>query len=103
MKVLIALSVFMASEIIREKLMRFFRYLDIAVESEQFVATIAGGYDIHGLILVEPENVRDWQSQRALKSKNPGTGSPHGYVEDLFENKVHRRTLQVKIKSGLGG
>lgn len=49
---------FMASEIIREKLMRFLGEelpYSVTVEIEQFVTNDRGGYDIHGLILVERE------------------------------------------------
>ncbi len=49
---------FMASEIIREKLMRFLGAelpYSVTVEIERFVSNERGGYDINGLILVERE------------------------------------------------
>lgn len=54
---------FMASEIIREKLMRFLGAelpYSVTVEIEQFVSNDRGGYDIHGLILVEREGQKKW-------------------------------------------
>lgn len=64
---------FMASEIIREKLMRFLGAelpYSVTVEIEQFVTNERGGYDIHGLILVEREGQKKWLLViKVLKSK----------------------------------
>ena len=64
---------FMASEIIREKLMRFLGEelpYSVTVEIEQFVANDRGGYDVHGLILVEREGQKKWSSAtKAPRSK----------------------------------
>lgn len=54
---------FMASEIIREKLMRFLGAelpYSVTVEIERFVSNERGGYDINGLILVEREGQKRW-------------------------------------------
>lgn len=54
---------FMASEIIREKLMRFLGEelpYSVTVEIERFVSNERGGYDINGLILVEREGQKKW-------------------------------------------
>lgn len=61
---------FMASEIIREKLMRFLGAelpYSVTVEIEQFVTNERGGYDINGLILVEREGQKRW----LLATKGP--------------------------------
>ncbi|WP_074012646.1 GTPase Era [Candidatus Sodalis sp. SoCistrobi] len=93
---------FMASEIIREKLMRFLGDelpYSVTVEIEQFVTNDRGGYDIHGLILVE----RDGQKKMVIgnkgsKIKTIGIEARHD-MEAMFETRVHLE-LWVKVKSG---
>lgn len=93
---------FMASEIIREKLMRFLGEelpYSVTVEIERFVENDRGGYDIHGLILVE----RDGQKKMVIgakgqKIKTIGIEARHD-MEEMFQAKVHLE-LWVKVKSG---
>ncbi|CAM3880132.1 GTPase Era [Xenorhabdus thuongxuanensis] len=93
---------FMASEIIREKLMRFLGDelpYSVTVEIEQFVTNERGGYTIHGLILVE----RDGQKKMVIgnkgsKIKKIGIEARQD-MEKLFDMKVHLE-LWVKVKSG---
>ncbi|MDC9597179.1 GTPase Era [Xenorhabdus anantnagensis] len=93
---------FMASEIIREKLMRFLGDelpYSVTVEIEQFVVNERGGYTIHGLILVE----RDGQKKMVIgnkgsKIKTIGTEARQD-MEKLFDMKVHLE-LWVKVKAG---
>ncbi|MEQ2027634.1 GTPase Era [Xenorhabdus szentirmaii] len=93
---------FMASEIIREKLMRFLGDelpYSVTVEIEQFVANERGGYTIHGLILVE----RDGQKKMVIGNKGSkikiiGTEARQD-MERLFDVKVHLE-LWVKVKAG---
>lgn len=93
---------FMASEIIREKLMRFMGEelpYSVTVEIEQFKLNERGVYEINGLILVE----RDGQKkivigQGGQKIKVIGTEARQD-MERLFDNKVHLE-LWVKVKSG---
>ncbi|AYA39441.1 GTPase Era [Xenorhabdus nematophila] len=93
---------FMASEIIREKLMRFLGDelpYSVTVEIEQFVSNERGGYTIHGLILVE----RDGQKKMVIgnkgsKIKTIGTEARQD-MERLFDAKVHLE-LWVKVKAG---
>lgn len=93
---------FMASEIIREKLMRFMGEelpYSVTVEIEQFKVNQRGTYEIHGLILVE----RDGQKKMVIghqgqKIKTIGTEARQD-MERLFENKVHLE-LWVKVKAG---
>ena len=93
---------FMASEIIREKLMRFLGEelpYSVTVEIEQFVTNDRGGYDIHGLILVEREGQKKMViGNKGAKIKKIGTEARMD-MEDLFENKVHLELL-VKVKAG---
>ncbi|EPJ7146165.1 TPA: GTPase Era [Proteus mirabilis] len=93
---------FMASEIIREKLMRFLGEelpYSVTVEIEQFVTNDRGGYDIHGLILVEREGQKKMViGNKGVKIKKIGTEARMD-MEDLFENKVHLE-LWVKVKAG---
>ena len=66
---------FMASEIIREKLMRFLGAelpYSVTVEIERFVSNERGGYDINGLILVEREAEEDGHWQQRAKIKPSG-------------------------------
>lgn len=95
-------SRFMASEIIREKLMRFtgdeLPY-SVTVEIENFKVDDKGIYRIDALILVE----RDSQKKMVIgangsKLKTIGTEARID-MEKLFEAKVFLRTW-VKVKSG---
>ena len=93
---------FMASEIIREKLMRFMGEelpYSVTVEIEHFKVNERGTYEINGLILVE----RDGQKKIVIgrkgeKLKKIGTEARLD-MERLFDNKVHLE-LWVKVKSG---
>ena len=93
---------FMASEIIREKLIRFMGEelpYSVTVEIEQFKVNEHGTYEINGLILVE----RDGQKKIVIgrkgeKLKKIGTEARLD-MERLFDNKVHLE-LWVKVKSG---
>ncbi|TCP91306.1 GTP-binding protein Era [Cricetibacter osteomyelitidis] len=93
---------FMASEIIREKLMRFTGEelpYSVTVEIEQFKLNERGTYEINGLILVE----RDGQKKMVIgaggqKIKQIGTEARQD-MEKLFDNKVHLE-LWVKVKAG---
>ncbi|MGL9750513.1 MAG: GTPase Era [Symbiopectobacterium sp.] len=93
---------FMATEIIREKLMRFLGEelpYSVTVEIERFVTNDHGGYDINGLILVE----RDGQKKMVIgnkgaKIKTIGIEARQD-MEAMFEAKVHLE-LWVKVKSG---
>ncbi|WP_233115815.1 GTPase Era [Aggregatibacter actinomycetemcomitans] len=93
---------FMASEIIREKLMRFMGEelpYSVTVEIEQFKVNERDTYEINGLILVE----RDGQKKIVIghkgeKLKKIGTEARLD-MERLFDNKVHLE-LWVKVKSG---
>ncbi|MFZ7164541.1 GTPase Era [Avibacterium avium] len=93
---------FMASEIIREKLMRFMGEelpYSVTVEIEQFKTNERGTYEINALILVE----RDGQKKMVIGNKGQkikviGTEA-RADMECLFDNKVHLE-LWVKVKSG---
>ena len=93
---------FMASEIIREKLMRFMGEelpYSVTVEIEQFKVNERGTYEINALILVE----RDGQKKIVIghkgeKLKKIGMEARLD-MERLFDNKVHLE-LWVKVKSG---
>ncbi|PJG85023.1 GTPase Era [Conservatibacter flavescens] len=93
---------FMASEIIREKLMRFTGEelpYSVTVEIEQFKTNERGTYEVNGLILVE----RDGQKKMVIgangqKIKQIGIEARQD-MERLFDNKVHLE-LWVKVKSG---
>jgi len=93
---------FMASEIIREKLMRFLGEelpYSVTVEIEQFVANDRGGYDVHGLILVEREGQKKMViGNKGSKIKTIGIEARQD-MEQMFEAKVHLE-LWVKVKSG---
>lgn len=93
---------FMASEIIREKLMRFtgdeLPY-SVTVEIEQFKVNERGTYEINGLILVEREGQKKMViGNQGQKIKQIGTDARLD-MERLFDNKVHLE-LWVKVKSG---
>lgn len=94
---------FMASEIIREKLMRFLGDelpYSVTVEIEQFkVDEKTGMHSINGLILVE----RDGQKKMVIgnkgeKIKQIGIEARKD-MQEFFEAKVHLE-LWVKVKSG---
>ncbi|MFQ0973136.1 GTPase Era [Gilliamella sp. CG35] len=94
---------FMASEIIREKLMRFLGDelpYSVTVEIEQFkVDERTGMYRINGLILVE----RDGQKKMVIgnkgeKIKKIGIEARKG-MQSFFDTKVHLE-LWVKVKAG---
>ena len=93
---------FMASEIIREKLMRFLGEelpYSVTVEIEQFVANDRGGYDVHGLILVEREGQKKMViGNKGAKIKTIGIEARQD-MEKMFDAKVHLE-LWVKVKSG---
>lgn len=93
---------FMASEIIREKLMRFLGAelpYSVTVEIEQFVTNERGGYTIHGLILVEREGQKKMViGNKGAKIKVIGTEARKD-MEEMFEMKAHLE-LWVKVKSG---
>ncbi|MCX8958123.1 GTPase Era [Erwinia psidii] len=93
---------FMASEIIREKLMRFLGAelpYSVTVEIERFATNERGGYDIHGLILVEREGQKKMViGNKGAKIKTIGIEARKD-MEEMFEAKVHLE-LWVKVKSG---
>ncbi|MDG6882055.1 GTP-binding protein Era [Phocoenobacter uteri] len=93
---------FMASEIIREKLMRFLGEelpYSVTVEIEKFHVNERGIYEINGLILVE----RDGQKKMVIgnggsRIKTIGTEARQD-MERLFDGKVYLE-LWVKVKAG---
>lgn len=93
---------FMASEIIREKLMRFMGEelpYSVTVEIEQFKLNERGTYEINGLILVEREGQKKMViGNKGQKIKVIGTEA-RADMERLFDNKVHLE-LWVKVKAG---
>lgn len=93
---------FMASEIIREKLMRFLGAelpYSVTVEIERFAANERGGYDINGLILVEREGQKKMViGNKGAKIKTIGIEARRD-MEEMFESRVHLE-LWVKVKSG---
>ena len=93
---------FMASEIIREKLMRFLGEelpYSVTVEIERFVSNERGGYDINGLILVEREGQKKMViGNKGSRIKTIGTESRID-MERLFDARVHLE-LWVKVKAG---
>lgn len=93
---------FMASEIIREKLMRFtgdeLPY-SVTVEIESFKMQPNGVFNINGLILVEREGQKRMIiGNKGQKLKQIGREARID-MEDLFDNKVFLE-LWVKVKSG---
>lgn len=93
---------FMASEIIREKLMRFLGEelpYSVTVEIERFSENARGGYDINGLILVEREGQKKMViGNKGDKIKTIGIEARRE-MEQLFATKVHLE-LWVKVKAG---
>ncbi|MCA6219174.1 GTPase Era [Photorhabdus antumapuensis] len=93
---------FMASEIIREKLMRFLGDelpYSVTVEIEQFVVNERGDYKIHGLILVEREGQKKMViGNKGSKIKTIGIEARQD-MERLFDVKIHLE-LWVKVKAG---
>ena len=93
---------FMASEIVREKLMRFLGDelpYDCTVEIEQFKMMDNGVYQINALILVE----RDGQKRMVIGNKGERIRTIATQarldMETLFDNKVFLE-IWVKVKSG---
>ena len=93
---------FMASEIVREKLMRFLGDelpYDATVEIEQFKMMENGVYQINALILVE----RDGQKRMVIGKKGERIRTiateARKDMETLFDNKVFLE-VWVKVKSG---
>ncbi len=90
---------FMASEIIREKLMRFTGEelpYSVTVEIEQFKVNERGTYEINGLILVEREGQKKMViGAQGQKIKTIGMEA-RADMERLFDNKVHLE-LWVKV------
>ena len=93
---------FMASEIIREKLMRFTGEelpYSVTVEVEQFKVNERGVYEINGLILVEREGQKKMViGAKGQKIKTIGIEA-RADMERLFDAQVHLE-LWVKVKSG---
>lgn len=93
---------FMAFEIIREKLMRFFgvelSYF-VIVEIERFVFNERGGYDINGLIFVEREGQKKMViGNKGVKIKIIGIEARKD-MQEMFEAFVYFE-LWVKVKFG---
>lgn len=95
-------SRFMASEIIREKLMRFtgdeLPY-SVTVEIEQFLMADNGVYRINGLILVERETQKRMVIGKGGQRLKTIGAEARKDMENLFDNKVFLE-LWVKVKSG---
>lgn len=95
-------SRFMASEIIREKLMRFtgdeLPY-SVTVEIEQFLLADNGVYRINGLILVERETQKRMVIGKGGQRLKTIGAEARKDMESLFDNKVFLE-LWVKVKSG---
>ena len=93
---------FMASEIIREKLMRFTGEelpYSVTVEIEQFKVNERGVYEINGLILVEREGQKKMViGAKGQKIKTIGIEA-RADMERLFDAQVHLE-LWVNVKSG---
>lgn len=93
---------FMASEIIREKLMRFLGEelpYSVTVQIERFTTNARGGYDIYGLILVEREGQKKMViGNKGSRIKTIGSEARKD-MEKMFETKVHLE-LWIKVKSG---
>lgn len=95
-------SRFMASEIIREKLMRFtgdeLPY-SITVEIEQFLLAENGMYRINGLILVERDTQKSMVIGKGGQRLKTIGAEARKDMEVLFDAKVYLE-LWVKVKSG---
>lgn len=95
-------SRFMASEIIREKLMRFtgdeLPY-SVTVEIEQFLLSENGMYRINGLILVERDSQKSMVIGKGGQRLKTIGAEARKDMETLFEAKVFLE-LWVKVKSG---
>jgi len=95
-------SRFMASEIIREKLMRFtgdeLPY-SVTVEIEQFLLAENGVYRINGLILVERETQKRMVIGKGGQRLKTIGAEARKDMENMFDNKVFLE-LWVKVKSG---
>jgi GTP-binding protein Era len=95
-------SRFMASEIIREKLMRFtgdeLPY-SVTVEIEQFLMAENGVYRINGLILVERETQKRMVIGKGGQRLKTIGAEARKDMENMFDNKVFLE-LWVKVKSG---
>lgn len=93
---------FMASEIIREKLMRYLGEelpYSVTVEIEKFEVEDSGRYKIYGLILVEREGQKKMVIGAAgEKIKKIGTEA-RKEMQSFFQNPVHLE-LWVKVKAG---
>lgn len=93
---------FMASEIIREKLMRYLGDelpYSVTVEIEQFKVEESGRYKIHGLILVEREGQKKMViGAKGEKIKKIGIEA-RKEMQTFFQNPVHLE-LWVKVKAG---
>lgn len=95
-------SRFMASEIVREKLMRFTGQelpYSTTVEIEQFKIQDNGGIHIHALILVERESQKRMLiGKKGEKLKTIGREARLD-MEELFDTRVFLE-LWIKVKSG---
>ena len=95
-------SRFMASEIIREKLMRFtgdeLPY-SVTVEIEQFLLSDNGMYRINGLILVERDSQKAMVIGKGGQRLKTIGAEARKDMETLFDAKVFLE-LWVKVKSG---
>jgi GTP-binding protein Era len=93
---------FMASEVIREKLIRFLGEelpYSVTVEIEQFAPNERGGYNLYCLILVESEGQKKIViGNKGAKIKTIGIKARQD-MEKMFDTKVHLE-LWVKVKSG---
>ncbi len=93
---------FLASEIIREKLMRFLGGevpYSVTVEIEQFMQNKRGAFNINGLILVEREGQKKMViGKHGHKIKNIGIEARKD-MENMFDTKVYLG-LWVKVKYG---
>lgn len=93
---------FLASEIIREKLMRFLGEelpYSVTVEIEHFSLRERGGYMIHALILVERAGQKKMViGNKGARIKTIGIEARKD-MEEMFAGKVHLQ-LWVKVKSG---
>ncbi|MXP66538.1 GTPase Era [Pantoea sp. Nvir] len=91
---------FMASEIIREKLIRFLGAelpYSVTVEIEQFVTDKLGRYNINGVIFVESEGQKKIViGSKGNKIKTMGIEARKN-MEEIFKSKVHLE-LWVKVK-----